>query len=145
MPDDLNKSIPISSMLARGEVTLLIIEDDKFLRELMAGKFRREGYKILEATDGGDGLTQAKKNSPHLIILDLMLPAVSGFDVLEALKKDTETAKIPVVILSNLGSQEDIDRALALGAKEFMVKAQHGPQEIVDTIKRVLDATYLKK
>ncbi len=140
-----NSSLPITSLLERGKITLLVVEDDKFLRDLLVGKLTREGYKIVEAHDGREGISEAKKSQPHLILLDLIMPGIDGFGVLEAVKKDPDTTKIPVVILSNLGSQEDIDRAMALGAKEFLVKAQHTPQEIVNTIKKVLDEMYLKK
>ncbi|OGF86574.1 hypothetical protein A3B19_00510 [Candidatus Giovannonibacteria bacterium RIFCSPLOWO2_01_FULL_46_32] len=132
-------------MLKHGEIKILVIEDDKFLRELLVGKLKKEGYATTEAVDGEGGLDAAKKDPPHLIMLDLVLPGADGFEILQSLKNNPDSSKIPVIVLSNLGSREDIDRALSLGAKEFLVKAHHTPQEIVDTIKKVLDASYFQK
>lgn len=145
MAKDNSSALPITSLLKRGEIKILVIEDDKFLRELLVGKLKKEGYETIEAFDGEEGLTSAQKDTPHLIILDLVLPGADGFEILQTIKKHPAISKIPVIVLSNLGSREDIDRALGLGAKEFLVKAHHTPQEIVDTIKKVLDASYLQK
>lgn len=138
-------SLPIASMLKHGEVKILVIEDDKFLRELLVAKLQREGYTTFEAIDGQEALSHAKEHSPHIIMLDLVLPGSDGFEILSTLKKMPETSKIPIIVLSNLGSREDIDKALSLGAREFMVKAHHTPQEIVNTIKRVLGGSYIQK
>ena len=145
MAQDEGSSLPITSMLKHGEIKILVIEDDKFLRELLVGKLKKEGYATTEAVDGEEGLDAAKKDPPHLIMLDLVLPGADGFEILQDLKNNPNLSKIPVIVLSNLGSREDIDRALGLGAKEFLVKAHHTPQEIVDTIKKVLDASYFQK
>ena len=145
MAQDEGSSLPIASMLKHGEIKILVIEDDKFLRELLVGKLKKEGYATTEAVDGEEGLDAAKKDPPHLIMLDLVLPGADGFEILQDLKNNPNLSKIPVIVLSNLGSREDIDRALSLGAKEFLVKAHHTPQEIVDTIKKVLDASYFQK
>ena len=145
MAQDEGSSLPITSMLKHGEIKILVIEDDKFLRELLVGKLKKEGYATTEAVDGEEGLGAAKKDPPHLIMLDLVLPGADGFEILQDLKNNPNVSKVPVIVLSNLGSREDIDRALSLGAKEFLVKAHHTPQEIVDTIKKVLDASYFQK
>ena len=145
MAQDEGSSLPIASMLKHGEIKILVIEDDKFLRELLVGKLKKEGYATTEAVDGEEGLDAAKKDPPHLIMLDLVLPGADGFEILQDLKNNPNVSKVPVIVLSNLGSREDIDRALSLGAKEFLVKAHHTPQEIVDTIKKVLDASYFQK
>lgn len=138
-------SIPIASMLKRGEVKILLVEDDKFLRELLAGKIRKEGYTVVEAITGEEGLSKTKEERPQLILLDLVLPGMGGFDVLDAVKKDPQVSGIPVIILSNLGSREDIDKAMALGAREFMVKAHHSPQDIIEHIRRGLEEVYLPR
>lgn len=145
MAKDNSSALPIASLLKRGEIKILVIEDDKFLRGLLVGKLKKEGYETIEACDGEEGLASTRKDTPHLIILDLVLPGADGFEILQSIKNDPATSKIPVIVLSNLGSREDIDRALGLGAKEFLVKAHHTPQEIVDTIKKVLDSSYLQK
>ncbi|MEK7576291.1 MAG: response regulator [Patescibacteria group bacterium] len=147
MSDDTKKaqetsSIPISSMLKRNETKLLVVEDDRFLRELLVGKLKREGFSVVEAFNGEEALTQIRAEHPHLILLDLVLPGTDGFGVLATMKEKPEL-KTPTIVLSNLGSREDIDKAMDYGAKEFMVKAHHTPQEIVERVKKVLDEHYL--
>ncbi len=149
MPDDLKKeanvsSVPISSMLKRNEVKLLVVEDDRFLRELLVGKLKREGFTVVEAFNGEEAITQIRAEHPHLILLDLVLPGVDGFGVLSTMK-ETADLKTPTIVLSNLGSREDIDKAMILGAKEFMVKAHHTPQEILERVKKVLEEYYLQQ
>ncbi len=117
---------------------ILIVEDDKFLRELIAKKLIKEGYEVEEAIDGEDGVRKAKKIMPDLILLDLILPGIDGFEVLQRIKEDQKTALIPVVILSNLGQKDEIEKGLNLGAVDFLIKAHFTPEEIVEKIKLVL-------
>ena len=119
------------------EQNILIVEDDKFLRELIARKLTKEGFKINEAIDGEDGLEKAQKIKPDLILLDLILPGMNGFEVLSQIKNDPHLAQIPVVILSNLGQKDEVEKGLKLGAVDFLVKAHFTPQEIVEKIKTV--------
>ena len=118
---------------------ILVIEDDKFLRGLISQKLSKEGYEIVEAVDGEEGLTKASKEKPDLVLLDLILPGIDGFEVLEKLKDNTETKEISVVILSNLGQREEIERGLRIGAVDFLVKAHHTPLEIVEKIRTFLE------
>jgi CheY-like chemotaxis protein len=117
---------------------ILLIEDDKFLRELMNKKLVTLGYEVAVAADGESGLIMIKETKPDVVLLDLILPGINGFEVLEKAKQDPEIANIPVVILSNLGQGEDIEKGLALGAKDFLVKAHFTPQEIVNKLKSIL-------
>ena len=117
---------------------ILIIEDDKFLRELIIQKVSQEGYEVVGAVDGEEGLKMAGVERPNLILLDLILPTMGGFDVLRKLKEQEETKDIPVIILSNLGQKEDIDKGMQLGAIDYMVKAHFTPGEIVEKIKSVM-------
>lgn len=117
---------------------ILIIEDDKFLRDLMSRKLKDEGYEIFEAIDGQVGLKEASEKKPDIILLDLILPGIDGFKVLEEIKQDPRISRIPVIILSNLGQKEDIDKGMRLGAVDFMIKAHFTPNEIVRKIKAVL-------
>lgn len=117
---------------------ILIVEDDKFLRGLIASKLVKEGYEVIEAPDGETGVEKSGSEIPNLIILDLLLPGVDGFEVLKNVKEKDETKNIPVIILSNLGSREDIERGLNLGASDFMVKAHFTPDEIIDKVKQTL-------
>lgn len=117
---------------------ILIVEDDKFLRELISQKLVKEGYNISQAVDGEEGLKKAKEEKPDLVLLDLILPGIDGFEVLARIKEDGEAAKVPVIILSNLGQKEDVEKGLKLGAVDFLVKAHFTPGEIIEKIKRIL-------
>lgn len=125
-----------------GQAKILIIEDDKFLRDLISQKLKKEGFNTLEAVDGEEGLKIAREKSPDIVLLDLILPGIDGFEILRILKGDKNTSLIPVIVLSNLGQKEDMDRALSGGAEDFMVKAHFTPGEIVTKIKSVLKKKY---
>ncbi len=117
---------------------VLVVEDDKFLRELFVGKLFSSGLKVENAINAKEAFEILERWKPDLILLDLMLPDVNGFEILAQLKKDERFAAIPVIILSNLGEQKDIDRAMKLGAKEFMVKVNFDLEEIVTHIHEAL-------
>jgi DNA-binding response OmpR family regulator len=117
---------------------ILIVEDDKFLRELIAQKLIKEGYDIVEAIDGEEGIKKIKETSPDLVLLDLILPGVDGFEVLSRVKADPSLVTIPVIILSNLGQKDDIEKGLKLGAVDYLVKAHFTPGEIIEKIKLIL-------
>ena len=138
------KSAPILEAAdggARG-ASVLIIEDDKFLRDLIIQKLKKEGFETSEAMDGESGAKLAQDEHPDLVLLDLILPGLDGFEVLKRLKQNAGTASIPVIILSNLGQKEDMDRAKGSGAEDFMVKAHFTPGEIVSKIKSILQKKY---
>lgn len=117
---------------------ILIIEDDKFLRELITRKLVNEGYQTIEAVDGEEGVRTAKAEKPDLILLDLILPGIDGFEALARIRKDQETANLPVIILSNLGQKEDIERGLKLGATDYLIKAHFSPGEIIEKVASIL-------
>lgn len=117
---------------------ILIIEDDRFLRELITQKLVKEGYEISEAIDGEEGIKKIKEKKPDLILLDLILPEIDGFEVLSKMREDPALAQIPVIILSNLGQKEDVERGLKLGAVDYLIKAHFTPGEIIEKIKNVL-------
>ena len=114
---------------------ILIVEDDKFLRELIARKLIQENFEVIEAIDGEEGLEKAKETKPNLILLDLILPGVDGFEVLTKLKEDPVLTVIPVIIFSNLGQREDVERGLRLGAVDYLVKAHFTPNEIIEKVR----------
>ncbi len=117
---------------------ILIVEDDQFLRDLMVRKLKSDNFEVLEATDGQIGLGKIVEERPDLILLDLVLPVLDGFAVLEKIKEDPRVSGIPVIILSNLGQQQDIEKGKRLGAIDFMIKAHFTPDEIVGKIKKAL-------
>jgi len=120
------------------EKTILIVEDDKFLRELIGQKLIKEGYKTTEAIDGEDGMKKIKEEKPDLVLLDLILPGIDGFEVLSRIKDDPAFSKIPVIILSNLGQKDDVEKGLKLGAVDYLIKAHFTPGEIIDKIKKAI-------
>ena len=117
---------------------ILLVEDNEFLRTLLLRKLQKENLKIIIATDGNEALYQARDQSPALILLDLILAGKDGFEVLKELKEEASTAHIPVIILSNVGQEEEIDRGMKLGAEDYLIKAQFTPAEIVEKIQKVL-------
>lgn len=120
------------------EKKILIIEDDEFFRELIAKKLKSSGFGVFEAIDGQKGIEKAKEIKPDLVLLDLLLPNVDGFEVLTTLKQNTETLSIPVIILSNLDSKEDIEKGLKSGASDFMIKSQFDLDEVIEKIKSLI-------
>lgn len=121
---------------------ILVVEDDKFLRNIIVQKLNTEGFTVEEAVDGEEAFKKIKKDPPKLILLDLLLPAVDGFEVLRKMQEDKELVKIPVLVLSNLGQDEDIKRAKELGAKDYMVKAYFTPTEIIAKVQKILRESY---
>lgn len=117
---------------------IVIVEDDNFLMELMARKLTVENFEVVSAFNGEEGLKKIKEEKPDFVLLDLILPGINGFEVLEKLKNDKETMDIPVVILSNLGQKDDIEKGFKLGAEDFLVKAYFTPSEIVEKIRAIL-------
>ncbi len=117
---------------------ILLVEDDAFLASIYAQKLEVEGYDVSLATNGEDGLKMAAKDMPVLILLDLVLPQLDGFEVLSRLKQDPATRKIPVLVLSNLGQSEDIERCMDLGAAGYIIKAHALPEETIGKIEEIL-------
>ncbi|MFH1462336.1 MAG: response regulator [bacterium] len=118
---------------------ILFIEDESALQKTFGEVLGQEGYQMLSALDGEIGLRLAKEKKPDLILLDLILPKVSGFDVLKKLKEDSETKEIPVIILTNLEGVGDVEKVLELGAKTYLVKTKYSLEELTDKIKNSLE------
>ena len=117
---------------------VLIIEDEEMLVNMYISKFEKEGYDAFKAENGRIGLEQAKTVKPDIILLDIMMPEMDGFMVLKDLKSDTSTKNIPVIMLTNLGQEEDIEKGNKLGASDYLVKANLTPAQVVDKVKEVL-------
>ena len=118
---------------------ILIIEDDTFFRGLISKKLLAEDFGVLQAQDGQSGLEQVKTGKPDLVVLDLLLPNVDGFEILTNVKNDPKTASVPVIVLSNLGQAEDIEKGMKLGASDYLIKSQYNVDEIVERIKNMLN------
>jgi len=117
---------------------ILFIEDESALQKSFSDMLSEKNYKIVSALDGEDGLRLAKSENPDLILLDLRLPKKDGFEVLELLKKDEATKRIPVIILTNLERAEDVQRALSLGATTYLVKSNYKLEEVTEMIEKAL-------
>ena len=118
--------------------TILLIEDEAALQKTMSDVLSQEGYEVFYAVDGEAGMRLAKEKLPHLILLDLVLPKMTGFEVLEQLKNDSTTKGIPVIVLTNLENLQDIERVTDLGATTYLVKSNYELQEIVQKVKTAL-------
>lgn len=117
---------------------ILFIEDESTLQRAITRALADQGYKTLSALDGETGIAIAHKELPDLILLDLIIPKKNGFAVLSELKKDSETAHIPIIILTNLEGSADVERALTSGATTYLVKTNYKLEEVVDKIKNIL-------
>lgn len=117
---------------------VMVVEDDEHIARVYAIKLGNEGIDVSIAHDGEEAIMKIDAERPDLILLDLMLPKIDGFGVLEEVKKSPELGMIPVIVVSNLWKEEDQYRALALGANEFLVKVEYPIQEIVDKVKGYL-------
>ena len=137
---DEQTSIPtnVSNNQAVNQSKILVVEDDPFVSNLLIKNLLSAGYSVINAVDGQKALTMLETERPQVILLDLLLPGLDGFEVLKKIKANPETSKIPVFILSNLGSQDDINKALQLGATDYIIKANFTLTEIVERIKTVL-------
>lgn len=128
--------------MSKGKI--LLVEDDTFLSELYVTKFAEVGYEITVAEDGLEGLSLAEKLKPDLVLLDIVLPRLDGLTVLRSMKEREGTKDIPVVLLTNLGQKEDVDRAIALGAADYVIKAHFTPTEVVAKVDEMLKKTKSK-
>ena len=119
-------------------VKILLVEDDKSLREIYGVRLLAEGYDIVSAGDGEEALAMAIKDRPDLIVSDVMMPKISGFDMLDILRSTTETKGIKVIMMTALSSEEQRQRGVALGADRYLVKSQVGIEDVVRTVHEVL-------
>jgi len=119
---------------------ILLIEDEEILINLLQKKLANEGYDISVARNGQEGLELIKEIRPDLILLDIIMPKMGGFEVLEEMQKDQELQNIPVIIISNSGQPVEIDRAQKLGAKDWLIKTDFDPQEVIDKVKKQFSA-----
>jgi CheY-like chemotaxis protein len=113
---------------------IIIVEDEEILRNLLHKKLLAEGYSVEVAENGEVGLQKIRENRPDLILLDIIMPKMGGFEMLEEMQKDESISGIPVIVVSNSGQPVEIDRAQKLGAKDWLVKTEFDPQEVIDKV-----------
>ncbi len=125
--------------MSKDKIKILLVEDDSFLLGMYATKFEMEDFKVVMAEDGEKAIRVAQKEMPALILLDIILPKLNGFEVLKQLKANPATAKIPVILLTNLSQKDEIEQGLKMGAEDYLIKAHFMPSEVVEKIKKVLN------
>ena len=113
---------------------ILLVEDEEIMIDLLQKKLTKEGYEISVARDGEEGLKAMREVKPDLILLDIIMPKMGGFEVMEEMGKDKNLKDIPVIVISNSGQPVEIDRAQQLGAKDWLIKTEFDPQEVVDKV-----------
>ena len=127
-----------SKKVNASQTHVLLVEDDAFLAEIYQKKFEMEGFRVSVSVNGEKGLADARKKLPDIILLDILLPKLDGFAVLKALKSDEATKKIPVILLTNLGQKDDVEKGLQDGAEDYLIKTHFKPSEVVDKVRKVL-------
>ncbi len=132
---NVNKDVPSNG------IKVLLVEDDSFLREISSKKLSKEGFIVYEAMDGEQAVYGAENVEPDIILLDIILPILDGFQILEKIKSnsDPKISEVPVIMLSHLGQDDDIKKAMEMGAKDYLVKAHFTTEEIVGKIKSILE------
>ena len=115
---------------------ILVVEDDKFLRSLIVRQLKEEGFQVNEAIDGEDAIQKIIHDRPDLILLDIILPKKSGFSVLSDIKQDPNLSLIPVIIISQLGQPEDIEKGKTMGVQEYIIKANTSLKDIINLVKK---------
>lgn len=119
---------------------VLLVEDEQMLREIISMKLTKEGFTVVVALDGEAALKKVEEEMPDIVLLDIILPSIDGFEVLEKIRSNSneKVAKVPVIMLTNLGQDEDIAKARKLGIDDYLVKAYFNPDEISSKVKAVL-------
>lgn len=117
---------------------ILIVEDDSFISDMYKAKLEYLGYDIKIAENGKVGLELATSFNPDLILLDIVMPEKDGFELLSDLKKDEKLKDLPVILLTNLGRREDIEKGFKMGANDYIIKAHFTPQEVVEKVNKIL-------
>lgn len=132
--------VPQAPVVPKSEqkIRVLMVEDDKFLRDLAAQKMVKENLDVTTAMDGEQGLSLAEKNIPNIILLDILLPGIDGYEVLRRVRLNPALNNTYVAMLSNFGQREDVERALKGGADHFLVKANYTLDEVVQEVKRIV-------
>lgn len=125
--------------MAEGKNKILIIEDDSYISDMYRIKLEAEGFNVTVAADGQKGLEILNKDKPDLVLLDVVMPKMDGFSVLQNIKEDPEVKDVPVIMLTNLGQKDSVEKGLKLGASDYIIKAHFTPMEVVDKVKEFLN------
>ena len=115
---------------------VILVEDEQVIVDLLERKLVQEGYDVTVARDGVEGLKKMKELKPDLVLLDIIMPRMGGFEVMAQMGKDPELKEIPIIIISNSGQPVELDKARELGARDWLIKTEFDPQEVLDKVKR---------
>lgn len=126
-------------MEGKNQATILLVEDEPVFRLIYRGVLQNAGYTVIEAPDGQTGWEMIRERKPDLVLLDLILPRMSGHEVLHNIRSDASTRDIPVVIFSVMGQEKDVERSFALGANEHRMKGMESPVKILGLIQEMLN------
>jgi len=118
--------------------SILLVEDDPFLIDIYTTKLKESGFGVEVASDGESALRKVKEKEPGLVILDIVLPQLDGWEILRQIKSDPKLKNIKIIILSNLGQKEEVERGVELGAVKYLIKAHYTPSEVVEEVKKIL-------
>jgi len=113
---------------------ILLVEDEEIMIDLLQKKLTKEGYEVSVTKDGGEGLEKMREIIPDVVLLDIIMPKMGGFEVMEKMAKEEKLKDIPVIIISNSGQPVEIDQAKRLGAKDWLIKTEFDPQEVIDKV-----------
>ena len=117
--------------------SILLVEDDPFLIDIYSTKLKESGFSVEVASDGESALHKVKEKEPDLVILDIVLPQLDGWEILRQIKSDPKLKNIKIIILSNLGQKEEVERGVELGAVKYLIKAHYTPSQVVEEIKEI--------
>ncbi len=118
--------------------TILLVEDDPFLIDIYSVKFKNAGFAVETVEDGETTLNKIREKKPDLVVLDLVLPHVDGWEILRQIKEDPDLDQMPIIIFSNLGQRSDIEKGRAMGATKYLIKSQYTPGEVLEEVKKIL-------
>ncbi|MCX6791263.1 MAG: response regulator [Candidatus Gribaldobacteria bacterium] len=117
---------------------ILLIEDEEIMSGLLQKKLSDVGYKVTVARDGEEGINLLKQEKPDLVLTDIVMPKKDGFEVLEAMKADPQLSNIPVIVISNSGQPVELERVKHLGARDWLIKTEFDPKEVIEKIKKII-------
>lgn len=126
-------------------VRVLLVEDDPALRDILRDYLEKDGFIVIESGNGSDALSLAESEKPEILLLDIILPVMSGFEVLEKVRANPEIGRTPCIFLTNLDSSENISRSISLGAVAYLIKSDYEPQDIVQRVRKVADASFARQ
>jgi DNA-binding response OmpR family regulator len=125
--------------MAEHKYKITIVEDEPFLASMYSTKFELEGFSVVRAGDGVEGLAAIRAEKPDIVLLDVVMPKMDGFEVLTQLRADAATASLPVILLTNLGQRSDIEKGMSLGASDYVIKANYTPAQVLAKVKEHLN------